>query len=147
MKVFKLLSIACMCCLLVAGSDAHTVYALSMDEGKKLWQYTTGGRVDSPPTVYRGLVLFGCRDGRVYCLRASDGQLGRRRPRRLCAAEHKPDRRRWRRLDRRAHDALRGRRERVDRDPVRGAGEQQRPDNEEQDALQDRQEQAGDAKA
>jgi outer membrane protein assembly factor BamB len=31
--------------------------------------------VDSPPTVSKGRVLFGCRDGSVYCLRASDGQV------------------------------------------------------------------------
>jgi outer membrane protein assembly factor BamB len=61
--------------LFVASSDAHTVYALSMDDGEILWQYTANGRVDSPPTVYRGLVLFGSRDGRVHCLRASDGEL------------------------------------------------------------------------
>ena len=34
-----------------------------------------GGRVDSPPTVYQGRVLFGCADGWVYCLSASDGRL------------------------------------------------------------------------
>lgn len=31
--------------------------------------------MDSPPTVYRGRVLFGSADGWVYCLRASDGEL------------------------------------------------------------------------
>jgi outer membrane protein assembly factor BamB len=31
--------------------------------------------VDSPPTIYRGLVLFGSADGSVYCLRLSDGKL------------------------------------------------------------------------
>jgi len=31
--------------------------------------------VDSPPTVYEGLVLFGSRDGYVYALHAADGQL------------------------------------------------------------------------
>ena len=36
---------------------------------------TAGGRVDTPPTFYKGLVLFGARDGWVYCLRASDGKL------------------------------------------------------------------------
>jgi outer membrane protein assembly factor BamB len=59
----------------VAESNAHTVYALDAKSGQVLWQFTTGGRVDSPPTVYRGMVLFGSKDGRVYCLRASDGEL------------------------------------------------------------------------
>ncbi|KPJ66000.1 MAG: hypothetical protein AMJ43_09430, partial [Coxiella sp. DG_40] len=44
-------------------------------DGKLLWSYTTGSRVDSPPTYHEGLLLFGSRDGWVYCLRASDGAL------------------------------------------------------------------------
>jgi hypothetical protein len=59
----------------LASVDAHTVYALDADTGKELWSYTTGGRVDSPPTIYRGLALFGSADGWLYCLRASDGEL------------------------------------------------------------------------
>ena len=31
--------------------------------------------LDQAPTVLDGLVLFGCRDGSVYCLRATDGEL------------------------------------------------------------------------
>jgi len=59
----------------VAKPDAHTIYALEMTTGRELWHFIAGGRVDSPPTIYEGLVLFGSVDGRVYCLRASDGQL------------------------------------------------------------------------
>jgi outer membrane protein assembly factor BamB len=59
----------------VAESDAHTLYALDMVSSEVLWQFTANGRIDSPPTVYRGMVLFGSKDGRVYCLRASDGRL------------------------------------------------------------------------
>ena len=59
----------------VAESDAHTLCALDMATGNVLWQFTANGRIDSPPTLYRGMVLFGSRDGRVYCIRASDGQL------------------------------------------------------------------------
>ena len=61
--------------LFVAQSDAHTVCALDMASGKVLWRFTAKGRVDSPPTIYKGTVLFGSKDGRVYCLRASDGEL------------------------------------------------------------------------
>ncbi len=57
----------------VASKDQHALYALDGDSGKQLWRFTAGGRIDSPPTVYEGRVLFGCADGRVYCLRASDG--------------------------------------------------------------------------
>ena len=59
----------------VADVDAHAVCALDAADGHLLWRYTTGARVDSPPTYCKGLVLFGSRDGWVYCLRASDGAL------------------------------------------------------------------------
>jgi outer membrane protein assembly factor BamB len=61
--------------LLVASAGTHTVYALDSDSGKSLWSYTAGGRVDSPPTVYEGRVLFGSADGHVYCVSASEGRL------------------------------------------------------------------------
>jgi outer membrane protein assembly factor BamB len=59
----------------VARIDAHTVYAVNAKTGGILWNFTAGGRVDSPPTIYQGRVLFGSVDGYVYCLRASDGAL------------------------------------------------------------------------
>ena len=59
----------------VASVDTHTVYALDAMSGNGLWSFTAGGRVDSPPTIYEGRVLFGSADGWVYCLRASDGRL------------------------------------------------------------------------
>ncbi|HID20800.1 MAG TPA: hypothetical protein EYP14_00150, partial [Planctomycetaceae bacterium] len=58
-----------------ASIDSHTVHALDAATGRTLWAYTTGGRVDSPPTYYRGYVLFSSADGFVYALRASDGAL------------------------------------------------------------------------
>jgi outer membrane protein assembly factor BamB len=61
--------------LFAASVDAHTVYALEADSGEILWDYTTAGRVDSPPTICKGRVLFGSADGWVYCLRATDGVL------------------------------------------------------------------------
>ena len=59
----------------VASVDTHTIHAIDASSGKQLWHYTAGGRVDSPPTIYQGRVLFGSADGWVYCLRASDGDL------------------------------------------------------------------------
>jgi len=59
----------------VADVDAHAVCALDASDGHVVWSYTTGSRVDSPPTYYKGLLLFGSSDGWVYCLRASDGAL------------------------------------------------------------------------
>ena len=63
----------------VASADTHTVWALDGVSGKPVWSYTAGGRVDTPPTIYRGLALFGSADGWVYCLRADDGKLVWRR--------------------------------------------------------------------
>ena len=81
----------------VSAVDCHTLCALDAESGELVWQYTAGGRVDSPPTIVdvgcrvsgdseentetrtpkpeTSLCLFGCRDGWVYCLRADDGRL------------------------------------------------------------------------
>ena len=59
----------------VARKDNHTLYALNASNGKHRWQYTTGGRIDSPPTIYHNKVYFGAADGCVYCLKASGGEL------------------------------------------------------------------------
>jgi outer membrane protein assembly factor BamB len=61
--------------LFIASTDTHTLHALDVKEGRLLWSYTTGGRIDSPPTYYKGLALFGSADGYVYAVRASDGVL------------------------------------------------------------------------
>ena len=61
--------------LFVAAIDTHTIHAIDLQDGKEAWKYTAGGRVDSPPTIYRGTALFGCADGYVYCLRADDGAV------------------------------------------------------------------------
>ena len=58
-----------------AAIAQHRLCALDAGDGSLLWDYTAGGRVDTPPTIYRGLVLFGSADGWVHCLRASDGEL------------------------------------------------------------------------
>jgi outer membrane protein assembly factor BamB len=59
----------------VAQVDAHTVHAIDSISGKKLWSYTAGARVDSPPTIYKGRVLFGSADGYVYSLNSANGEL------------------------------------------------------------------------
>ena len=61
--------------LFVAETDVHLLRALDADSGKVLWEYVAGGRIDSPPTYHKGLLLFGSRDGWVHCVRASDGAL------------------------------------------------------------------------
>jgi outer membrane protein assembly factor BamB len=59
----------------VARSDAHQVVAIELKSGRVRWRTTVEGRVDTPPTLHRGLCLFGTRSGCVYCLRADDGRL------------------------------------------------------------------------
>ena len=61
--------------LFVASVNAHTLHALDAKTGRESWSHVAGGRIDSPPTVYRGRVLFGSADGRVTCLRATDGAV------------------------------------------------------------------------
>ena len=73
----------------ISNIDGHTVYAISAADGKVVWKFFADGRVDSPPTYHQGLLLFGCRDGSLYCVRAADGELAwrlrPRSPRLICA--------------------------------------------------------------
>jgi len=59
----------------VAAMDRHTVHAFSMGDGKPLWEFTAGGRIDSPPTLHKGAALFGCADGWIYSASMADGRL------------------------------------------------------------------------
>lgn len=61
--------------IFVAVPDEHRVVCLDARDGKQLWFFAAGGRIDSPPTWHNGTVLFGSADGWVYCLRATDGAL------------------------------------------------------------------------
>jgi len=61
--------------LFTSAVDAHTVYALDAASGQEVWHFVAGGRVNSPPTLYRGLAVFGCADGCVYALSVSNGEL------------------------------------------------------------------------
>ena len=59
----------------VYTAASHEVIALDVETGKCRWRFTADGRVDSPPTIADGLVVFGATDGWAYCLRSSDGEL------------------------------------------------------------------------
>ena len=59
----------------VTQKDAGTVHCLDFQTGDLLWSSTAAGGIDSPPTIVGGWVVFGSRDGFVYCLRADDGSL------------------------------------------------------------------------
>jgi len=62
--------------VIVAQKDAYTVHCLARADGKLKWKFLAAGPIDSPPTIYKGLCVVGCRDGSVYCLNAADGRLG-----------------------------------------------------------------------
>lgn len=59
----------------VARPDAHEVVALDASTGEVRWRFRASGRVDTAPTIHRGLCLFGAKSGWVYCVRADDGRL------------------------------------------------------------------------
>jgi len=59
----------------VCHADTHSLFALASADGRVIWTFTADGRIDSPPTYYKGMVLFGSRDGWLYCVRAEDGEL------------------------------------------------------------------------
>jgi outer membrane protein assembly factor BamB len=59
----------------LASVDEHRICAIDADSDKLKWDFTADARVDSPPTLYSDQAIFGCRDGCVYSLRASDGSL------------------------------------------------------------------------
>lgn len=58
----------------VARPDAHHVVSLDADSGEVRWSFTADGRVDTPPTIHRGLCLFGTHGGSVFALRADTGE-------------------------------------------------------------------------
>ena len=61
--------------VVVAGCESGQIVALSAADGKELWRFQTGGRIDSPPSLRGNLCICGSHDGYVYALRASDGAL------------------------------------------------------------------------
>lgn len=61
--------------VIAAAGDEHRVVCLNARDGRQIWEFIAGGRIDSSPTWHNGSVLFGSADGWVYCLRARDGAL------------------------------------------------------------------------
>lgn len=59
----------------LAEKDQNTLWAVSGDDGHRLWSFVADGLIDSPPTVSHGLAIFGTRGGSVYALDASDGAV------------------------------------------------------------------------
>ncbi|MDG1872477.1 MAG: PQQ-binding-like beta-propeller repeat protein [Mariniblastus sp.] len=63
----------------VTRPDAHELIAMDSSSGEIRWRFTANGRLDTPPSIHRGLCLFGSAAGWVYALRADTGELVWRR--------------------------------------------------------------------
>ena len=50
------------------GSHDHKVYAVSLNDGKELWQYETDGVVAGKPLVFDGMVIAGSFDKKLYAI-------------------------------------------------------------------------------
>ncbi len=61
--------------IFVADIEQGKIIAVNAETGKKEWEFSAEGRIDMPPTIADGMAVFGCRNGWVYALRASDGVL------------------------------------------------------------------------
>ena len=51
------------------------IYCLNAITGEWIWNYTTGGFIESSPAVAGGYVYIGSSDGDLYCLNMTNGNL------------------------------------------------------------------------
>lgn len=58
----------------VASSDTHQVISFDSSEGELRWSFLADNKVDTAPTIYRGSVYLGTRQGTVYCLDLESGK-------------------------------------------------------------------------
>jgi len=56
------------------GCRDKKLHAISRADGSALWQYKTGGRVESSPLLFTDAVVVGSSDGRVYALELGQGE-------------------------------------------------------------------------
>lgn len=61
--------------LLAAARHDRRLIAWALADGRQRWAVDLAARLDGPPTIHRGLVIFGGNDGTVTCLRLADGAL------------------------------------------------------------------------
>ena len=55
--------------------DQNEIIAVSVKDGNVKWRFMTGGRVDSAPTIYKGICLVGDHTGYVYAIQVKNGKL------------------------------------------------------------------------
>lgn len=61
--------------VVAARTETREVLAFNATDGAPRWTHFAGGRIESPPTLWRGRVIFGADDGTITCLNAKDGAL------------------------------------------------------------------------
>jgi outer membrane protein assembly factor BamB len=61
--------------VIVARGNQHAIVCLDPATGAERWRTVLGGRIDSPPTLWRGNAFVGCRDGWVYALDLKNGAI------------------------------------------------------------------------
>jgi outer membrane protein assembly factor BamB len=59
----------------VASKASCQLFCLDALTGKTIWAYLADGIIDSPPTLYQNLAIFGCRNGCVYALDSATGKM------------------------------------------------------------------------
>jgi outer membrane protein assembly factor BamB len=61
--------------LVITGSRDKCIHALDRKTGKRVWTFTTEGKVDSSPVVVGKRVFVGSFDGNLYVLDLAKGTL------------------------------------------------------------------------
>ncbi|MHC4502661.1 MAG: outer membrane protein assembly factor BamB family protein, partial [Planctomycetota bacterium] len=59
----------------LAAPEGCRVHCLSAKTGEAVWELTTDGPVDTPPSFHAGRLVFGTRAGSVYAVTADAGEL------------------------------------------------------------------------
>jgi len=59
----------------VSQKDRNALVAVNAATGKVAWEFLPGGKIDSPPAIYKKRVYCGSADGFIYCLDVNDGSL------------------------------------------------------------------------
>ncbi|MDP6543447.1 MAG: PQQ-binding-like beta-propeller repeat protein [Phycisphaerae bacterium] len=61
--------------VIVADIDHNEIIAMNAKSGNVKWRFMTGGRMDTSPTLYKGICLAGDRTGYVYAIKIKTGKL------------------------------------------------------------------------
>ncbi len=60
---------------ILGDMDHNEIVAVDTKDGAVKWRFMTGGRMDSAPTLYKGICLVGDHAGYVYAIKIKSGEL------------------------------------------------------------------------